>query len=309
MLTTHLIELLEKKEFVVTAEVSPPHGADRQFLLSRLETVRDYCDAVNITDNVRGIPSMSSMVCCHFIIDSGMEPVMQLSSRDRNRIAIESELYGAYALGVRNILFVTGDHTLLGSHPQAKMVYDIDSIQALQIASHLMRGEDLAGDRLDGTPEFILGSTFNPNADPMELHVWRVEKKADAGARFFQTQAIYDVDRFRDFMMELGGNYSVLAGIIPLKGPKMARFMQERIPGMLIPDELVTRLERAGEGLRGAARRSAVRAEGVQIAIDTIEQVKKIRGVNGIHIMSVGWDESVPEIVRGTGLYPRPRRE
>ena len=175
----------------------------------------DYCDAINITDNVRGIPSMSSAVCAKYVIEAGAEPIMQMSTRDRNRISIESELYGAYALGIRNILFITGDHTLLGSHPEAKMVYDIDSIQALQLASHLMSGKDLAGDSLEGTPQFLLGSTFNPYADPLELQVMRVEKKRDAGAKFFQTQAVFNPERLELFMdLARDLNVKVLAGIV-----------------------------------------------------------------------------------------------
>lgn len=308
MIETHLSRLFKSGKFVVTAEVTPPHGPDKELLLSKLAIIKDYCDAVNVTDNIRGIPSLSSMACCHLLIDSGVEPVMQLSSRDRNRIAFESELYGASTLGVKNIIFVTGDHTLLGSHPQAKMVYDFDSIQALQIASRLMSGYDLAGDPIDGTIEFYLGSTFNPNADPMEMHAWRVEKKIEAGAQFFQTQAVYDVNRFKDFMQLLDSKAKVLAGIVPLTGLAMAQFMQEHIPGILIPDDIIKRLEKAGDGLEGPEEQIAVQSEGLQIALETINEIRKMKNVNGIHIMAVGWDECVPLLVKSAGLYPRPRR-
>ncbi len=234
--------MLQSGKFTVTGEVGPPHGADYKLVTERTRLVKDYCDAINITDNVRGIPTMSSMACAHFVIEAGAEPVMQMSARDRNRILFESELYGAHALGIRNILFVTGDHTLLGSHPQAKMVYDLDSIQALQLASHLMSGKDLAGEELEGVPLFHLGATFNPNADPLELQVWRVEKKRDAGAQFFQTQAVYDTGRLEEYMEQIEPlGVKVLAGVIPLKGPKMARFMNERIPGIRIPEETINR--------------------------------------------------------------------
>ena len=308
LVETRLKSLLERGEFVVTGEVGPPHGANHQLVVERTRLVKDYCDAINITDNVRGIPTMSSMTCAHYVLETGAEPIMQMSARDRNRILFESELYGAYAMGIRNILFMTGDHTLLGSHPQTKMVYDLDSIQALGLASHLMGGTDLAGDKLEGTPDYYLGATFNPYADPMEMHVWRVEKKRDTGAQFFQTQAIYDTSRLEEFMKGIRGyNVKVLAGIIPLKGPKMAAFMNRQIPGIKIPEEFIERLEKAGAGLKGAEKRTAVRGEGLRIATETIEAVKKITGVNGVHIMGVGWEESIPELVKGTGLHPRPK--
>lgn len=308
--TTHLRRLLERGEFTVTGEVGPPRGTNHELLLDRIRTAQSHCDAINITDNVRGIPTMSSMVCSSFVLQSGNEPIMQLSSRDRNRVAIASDLYGAYALGVRNLLFITGDHTLLGSHPHTKMVYDLDSIQALQIASHLMTGTDLADDDLEGTPSFYLGATFNPRADPLEMQVMRVEKKHEAGAQFFQTQAIYDMARFEEFLEQLGGvDIKILAGIIPLKSPTMARFMNKCIPGIKIPEELIERLERAGAGKNSVAEITAFQQEGLAIAIETVKKVRDLDGVNGVHIMGIGWEESIPQIVEATNLYPRPRKE
>ncbi len=287
--------------------MGPPRGADHRLLVNRINTIKDYCDAINITDNVRGIPTMSSMVCSRFVIEAGAEPVMQVSARDRNRVLLQSELYGAYALGVRNVLFVTGDHTLLGPHPETKMVFDFDSVQALQITTHLMKGTDLSKAELEGVPEFHLGATFNPYADPMEVHAWRVEKKWQSGARFFQTQAIYDVPRFEQFMELIEHiDVGVLAGIIPLKGAKMAAFMNKSIPGMKIPAQIIERLETAGDGLKGDEKREVVRKEGLKISLETIRAVRRIKGVDGIHIMGVDWEESIPELVRGAGLYPRP---
>ncbi len=251
---------------------------------------------------------MSSAVCARYVIEAGAEPIMQMSTRDRNRISIESELYGAYALGIRNILLITGDHTLLGSHPEAKMVYDIDSIQALQLTSHLMSGKDLAGDSLEGTPEFLLGSTFNPYADPLELQVMRVEKKRDAGAKFFQTQAIFDIQRLELFMdLARSLDIKVLAGIVPLKGPKMAQFMNKRVPGIKIPDSFIKRLEDAGHGLKEDDRRNAMKEEGLCIASETISKIRKIKGIHGIHLMGIGWEESIPELAKRVKLYPRPK--
>ncbi len=304
---TRLCHLLEQGKFVVTGEVAPPHGANPARFVEKVQLIRNHCDAINITDNVRGIPSMSSMVCAHLVLDNNAEPIMQMSARDRNRVAVESELYGAYALGVRNALFVTGDHTLLGSHPHTKMVYDLDSIQTLSLASHLMKGTDLAGDELEGSPKFFLGATFNPYADPIKFQAMRTQKKVEAGARFFQTQAIYDIDRLQEFMElvpDLGAY--VLAGIIPLKGPKMAWFMNTRIPGIKIPQEMMERLENAGDSLKGKERIEATRAEGLRISLETIEAVKNIKDVDGIHIMGVGWEECIPLLVEDSKSYPRP---
>lgn len=292
---------------MVTCEVAPPHGADHTLIEERIRLVKDYCDAINITDNVRGIPTMDSGICAHFILKTGAEPIMQMSARDRNRVLYESQLYGAYALGIRNIVFITGDHSLLGTHPQTKTVFDLDSVQAIQLAKHLMGGTDLSGAELEGVPEFFLGATFNPFADPLELQAWRVEKKRDAGAKFFQTQAIYDLERFQIFMTKVRPlNVKVLAGIIPLRSKKMAQFMRTRIPGMRIPDEVVSRLEKAGAGLESKEKKAAICAEGLLIAEETINAVRNIQGVHGVHIMSVGWEESIPGLVEACNLYPRP---
>jgi len=294
--------------FTVTGEIGPPRGANYNLVIERTKLIADHCDAVNITDNVRGIPSMSSTICARFVLDAGAEPIMQMSTRDRNRISIESELYGAQALGIRNVLFITGDHTLLGSHPEAKMVYDIDSIQALHLSRHLMGGTDFAGDKLEGTPQFFLGSTFNPYADPLEMHVLRTEKKRDAGAEFFQTQAIFDTARLETFMdIASDLNIKVLAGIIPLKGPKMAQFMNKKVPGIKIPDEFIKRLESAGKGLKDDMKQNAMREEGLIIALETIKSIQQIKGIAGLHLMGIGWEESIPELVKRSGLYPRPK--
>ena len=296
--------------FAITGEVGPPRGADSNIVIERTKLIVDYCDAINITDNVRGIPTMSSTVCARIVQDTGAEPIMQLSTRDRNRISIESELYGAYALGIRNVLFVTGDRTIMGPHSKAKMVFDLDSIQALQLSSHLMGGTDFDGVELEGTPQFYMGSTFNPYTDSIETEVLRTEKKRDAGAQFFQTQAIFDVDRFESFMDLVGYlNLNVLAGIIPLRGPKNARFMNANVPGIKIPEEYIKRLEAAGKGLKDDAEREALREEGILIALEIIKSIRKIKGIKGLHLMGVGREENIPELVERSGLSPRPKME
>jgi methylenetetrahydrofolate reductase (NADPH) len=292
----------------VTGEIAPPRGVDRSIFIERTHSLSSYCDAINITDNVRGIPSMSSTACAHFMLEAGMEPVLQMSMRDRNRISIESELLGAYALGIRNVLFITGDNSLGELHPNTKMVNDIDSIQALQLASRLMSGMDFSGNEIEGKPEFFMGATFDPNTGSIEAQVMRTEKKRDAGARFFQTQAIFDTARLESFMdlaIDLG--IKVLAGIIPLKGPEMAQYMNAYVPGIKVPDEFIKRLEVAGSGLKDEEMLEAMRVEGILIAGETIKAIRKIKGIHGLHLMTIGWDESIPILVKHASLYPRPR--
>jgi 5,10-methylenetetrahydrofolate reductase len=299
--------LLNKGEFVVTAEIGAPHGADSNLIVERTEMVRDYCDAINIPDNARGVPTMSSTTCAHYVLQSGAEPIMHLTTRDRNRISLQSELYGAYALGIRNVLFVAGDHARYGSHPDAKVVYDLDTINALALTTKLREGTDFAGDELEGVPEFYIGATFNPNDSCLEDHVLLTEKKQKAGAQFFQTQAIFDSEKLKDFM-ELASdlNLKVLAGIIPLRDVEMAEFMNTQIPEITIPEEIIKRMDYVGKGPDEEARIEEMQREGLRIALETIERVRRIKGINGIHLMGVGWTESIVELAKGASLFPRP---
>ncbi len=305
---SELCKRLADKELVVTGEVSPPRGADHTLLLEKIDLMKNYCDAINVTDNVRGIPSMSSIVSSYLVLKDGVEPILHLTTRDRNRIAIQSDLYGAYALGVRNILFVTGDHVLLGSHHQAETVYEIDSIQALELAHDLMSGYDSAGNELEGIPQFYLGSSFNHNADSMEEEASRVEQKAEAGAQFFQSQAIFDVDCFIDFLEHIKNiPIRIIAGVIPLKNPESAEFMHHMIPGIDVPKEMIEELHSVGSGKTEEEAEVAYQRTGLSIALDIIEKVQELNRIDGLHIMGVGWEESLSSIVKQAGLYPRPR--
>jgi methylenetetrahydrofolate reductase (NADPH) len=296
--------------FAITGEIGPPRGTDHSIVVERTKLIADYCDGINVTDNVRGIPTMSSIACARIVLDAGGEPILQISTRDRNRISIESELYGAYALGIRNVLFITGDQASTSPYSEAKMVFDIDSIEALQLSTRLMQGAHFDGEELEGTPNFFMGSTFNPYADSIETEILRTEKKRDAGAQFFQTQAIFDTDKLESFMdFARGLKMKVLAGIIPLRGPKNARFMNANIPGIKIPEEIIKRLEAAGKGLKDDAELEALREEGLLIALETIKSVMKIKGISGVHLMGIGKKENIPELVYRTGLYPRPKVE
>ncbi len=250
---------------------------------------------------------MSSIACARFVLDAGAEPVLQIALKDRNRVAFKSDLYGAYALGVRNVLLVTGDPLGFGSDAQADLVSDIDSVQALQLAVRMLAGKDHTDEELEGVPNFFLGATFDPYADPLDEHVKRAKQKHDAGAQFFQTQAIYDIDRFAEFMESIEElDAHVLAGVIPLRGPEMAEFMTENVSGITIPEQILKRLENCAEGLDGEELDEAIQLEGLSIAAETINSLRKMKNVDGVHIMAVGWESCVPELVKSVGLYPRP---
>ena len=251
---------------------------------------------------------MSSTVCAHHVLQTGAEPIMHLAARDRNRISIQSELYGAYALGVRNVLIVAGDHARHGSHPDAKVVYDLDTIEVIKLVRNLREGTDYAGDELEGIPDFYIGATFSPDGSSNAENLIQTERKKNAGAQFFQTQAIFEPEKLKDFM-ELASelNLNVLAGIIPLRDLEMAEFMKTQIPGITIPDEIINRMKTAGKGLNEEARVEEMQKEGIRIALETIESVRLIKGIHGVHIMGVGWTESIVEIVKGANLLPRPK--
>ena len=268
--------------------------------------VREFCDAINIPDNARGVPTMSSTICAQFVLQNGAEPILHLTMRDRNQIAIQSELYGAYALGVRNILFVAGDDVCFGSHPEAKMVYDLDTIKALSLVKSLSTGVDLSGEELEGAPDFYLGATINPYDEPLGEVMKRTMRKREAGAQFFQTQAIFDTKRLEEFMNLIDSDLKILAGIIPLRDSEMAEFMNKFVPGIHIPNEFIKRLMNAGRELEDEARMNAMKAEGIQIALEIIEVVREIDGIDGLHLMGVGWTESVAELVKAANMYPRP---
>ena len=299
---TNLEKVLESGKFAVTAEVGPPKGSSPAVIRRRGELVRNSVDAVNVTDNQTAVVRMSSVAGCAILKTLGVDPVMQIVCRDRNRIAIQSDVLGAIALGIGNILCLSGDHQRFGNHPTAKGVFDIDSIQLIQTLKS-MRDEKqfISGDDVSGEVPIYIGAAANPFADPFEFRVTRLAKKVKAGADFIQTQAVYDVDRFRRWMKAvceqgLDEEVHILAGIIPIRSVGMARYMRDYVAGVTVPDEIITRLEQAENA----------REEGVRIPLEIIEQLKEIPGLHGIHIMAVGWEDIVPEIVERAGLLPRP---
>lgn len=301
---SNLEKVLKSGIFAVTSELGPPKGTNIGEVQKMAEHLRGYADAFNVTDNQSAVVRMSSLVVSIFLKQMGLEPVLQMTTRDRNRLALQSDILGAVALGIRNILCLTGDHQRLGNHPTAKNVFDLDSIQFVEMVRK-MRDEKkfLCGEEISGEVPLFIGAVENPFADPFEFRVIRLAKKVRAGADFIQTQAIYDIERFSRFMKMvcergLDKQVYILAGVIPLRSFGMARYMRENVAGISIPQEIMDRMKSAGK---------RAKEEGINIAVETIERVKKIPGVHGVHIMAIGWEEeAVPEIVKRVGLYPRP---
>jgi len=297
---SQLHHVLLKGEFAVTAECGPPRGANEDVVKKKAQLLKGYVDAVNVTDNQTAIVRMSSIAASTLLLQSGLEPVMQMVVRDRNRIALQSDLLGAYALGLRNILCLSGDHQAFGSQPDALNVFDIDSIHLIRTVKTMRDdGKDMSGYELNTSPRMFIGAAANPFADPFEYRIVRLAKKIDAGADFIQTQCIYNMDRFKKWMQlateeGLTEKVYILGGVTPLKSAGMARYMKSKVAGMDVPDEILKRME-------GVTKDKAV-AEGMKICLETIEALKEINGVSGVHIMAIEWEEKVPEIVKRAGL-------
>lgn len=301
---SRLKQILERGEFAVTAECGPPKGADPEVVLKKGELLRDKVDAVNVTDNQTAIVRMSSLAACSLLERAGLDPVLQMVVRDRNRIALQSDILGASAIGIRNLLCLSGDHQCFGNQPQTVGVFDLDSIQFLQ-AVRIMRDEGtiIGGDELSAPPDLFIGAAANPFADPLEFRVTRLAKKIKAGADFIQTQCIYNLGRFESWIsmaMERGLSEKVyiLGGVTPLKSPGMAKYMKNRVSGIDIPDEIIKRME--------GVPKDKQREEGIQICVETILRLKEMPGVKGVHIMAIEWEDAVGEIVERAGLLPRP---
>ena len=299
---TNLEKVLESGRFAVTAEAGPPKGTSAKLVQRKGEVLKNCVDALNVTDNQTAIVRMSSVAGCSLLKQMGLDPIMQITCRDRNRIAIQSDILGGIALGIGNFLCLSGDHQKFGNHPTAKNVFDLDSIQLIQTMKK-MRDEKkfLCGEDISGDVPMYIGAAENPYADPFEFRVVRLAKKIKAGADFIQTQAVYDVPKFKKWMAMvtdrgLDKQTHILAGVIPIKAAGMARYMRDHVSGVAVPNELVKRLEQAKE----------VKEEGVNIILEIVEQLKEIPGVHGIHVMAVGWEEIVPVIVQKAGLMPRP---
>lgn len=299
---SNLERVLEEGHFAVTVELGPPQGSSAEFVRRKAQLLKPCCDAVNITDNQTAVVRMSSMAACALVKREGLDPVMQMTCRDRNRIAIQSDILGAVALGIRNLLCLSGDHQKFGNHPGSKNVHDLDSIQLIEVVRKMRdEAQFMSGDKISGGVPLFIGGAANPYADPFEFRVLRLAKKVKAGADFIQTQAVFEVKRFAKWMemmrdKGLDQKVHILAGLIPIKSVGMARYMRDYVSGLMVPDELVVRMENAKDA----------REEGVEIALEIIEEIREIPGVHGIHIMAVAWEEVVPLIAERAGLLPRP---
>lgn len=311
---SNLSRVLSSGGFAVTGELGPPKGADPTVIKEKAQLLKGNVDAVNITDNQTAVVRMSSIAAALLAQQEGLEPVVQMTCRDRNRLSIQSDLLGAWALGLKNLLCLSGDHQIFGNHPGAKNVWDVDSMQLLQMMSKMRdQGVFECGEPLEGDPpDFFIGAAANPFGDPFEYRPFRLAKKVKAGAQFIQTQCIYNMPKFKEYMAKAGDlgvldDVYILAGLSPLKGPGMAKYMRDSVPGMDVPDEIVNRMTQAGVGIDDKAEKTkAFRDEGIKICIEQIQEAKEIPGVSGVHIMAIEWEEAVHPIVKGAGLLPRP---
>jgi methylenetetrahydrofolate reductase (NADPH) len=310
-----LEKVIRSGEFVVTGELGPPQGWEREEIEHKTQLLKGVVDGVNLTDNQTAIVRMSSIAAARILVEEGLEPIIQMTCRDRNRLGMQGDLLGAYALGVRNILALSGDHQVFGNHPTAKNVHDIDSMQLIKMIRDMGAGHFQNGDKIVGGPmPMLVGAAANPFGDPFDFRPYRLAKKVAAGAQFIQTQLIYDMGRFREYMKRVVGmglheKTAILAGVGPLKSSGAARYMRDKVPGMMVDDYYVDEMLKAIDGIpkeEKAERKKAWQTRGIELCIDQIEEIKGIEGVAGVHIMAIEWEEAVKPIVEGAGLLPRP---
>lgn len=285
-------EKIEANKFLVTSEIGPPKGIETKQLLEDAELIRGRVDGINVTDLQSSVMRLGSLVVCSLLKQKGFEPIFQMTCRDRNRLALQSDLLSAASLGIENVLILTGDHPTLGDHPEAKPVFDLDSVQLLQVAARLQEGFDMKGNKLVGSaPKFCLGAVVNPGADPIEPQIIKMEKKIEAGARFFQTQAVYDLKVFENFLNRTKHlKVPIMAGIVLLKSAGMARYMNKNVAGVFVPDNLIKEMEETKDKI----------AQSVEIASRLIKELRPM--CQGVHIMPIGWDKVVPKVLDASGL-------
>jgi len=302
---SNLEKVLKAGHFAFTGECGPPKGANVDHLKEKFAYLKGNVDAVNVTDNQTAVVRMASWAASTLMVQEGLEPNFQMVCRDRNRLAMMSDILGVYAMGVRNMLCLSGDHQRFGNHPQAKNVHDLDSMQLIALAKKMRdEGKFLNEEDIDVPPKLFIGAASNPFADPFEFRVHRLAKKINAGADFIQTQCIYNMDKFREFMkmavdMGLHERCFILAGVTPMKSVGMAQYMAKMVPGMDVPESLIQRLRGAGKG--------QVAEEGIKFAIEQIEEFKGMKGIAGVHLMAIEWEQRVPEIAERAKVLPRPR--
>lgn len=300
-----LEKILKSGHQAVTSECGPPRSSDPAHIKEKGELIKDHVDSINVTDNQTSVTRLCSLAACIHLKGMGLDPVLQMVVRDRNRIALQSDILGAASFGINNILCLSGDHQSFGDSPQASNVFDLDSMQLVQTVRHMRdEGKFLSGDEIKAPPSMFVGAAANPFGDPFKIRVPRLAKKIASGAEFIQTQCIYNLDKFEKWMegvraRGLQDEVYILAGITPLRSVGMARYLQKNVPGMDVPDELIERM-------KGVDKKKQA-DEGITIAVESIQRLKEVEGVAGFHVMAIEWEEKVPEIVERSGLYPRPQ--
>lgn len=285
-------EKLQSGKFLVTSEIGPPKGIETKTILEDAELIRGRVDAINVTDLQSSVMRLGSLAVCALLKQKGLEPIFQVTCRDRNRLALQSDILSAASLGIENVLILTGDHTTLGDHPEAKPVFDLDSVQLLQVVKMLQQGFDMKDNKLEGAPpKFCMGAVVNPGSDPLEPQIIKMEKKIEAGAEFFQTQAVYDIKVFENFLSKIKHlKTTILAGIVLLKSAGMARYMNKNVAGISVPDNLIKEMEETKDKA----------AKSIEITARLIQALKPL--CNGVHIMPIGWDKKVPLVLDAAGL-------
>lgn len=297
-----LEKVLARGEFAVSGELGPPKHSGTEGVRKNIGYLKGSVDAANITDNQTAVVRISSLATAAIALEEGLEPVMQMTVRDRNRIAMQSDILGAGALGIPNLLCLTGDHQTLGNHPGSKGVYDLDSMQLIRMVKEMRDDKKFCnGDDIKVPPKLHIGAVWSPFSEPLEIRVPRLKMKVEAGADFIQTQGVFDMDKFAERMEEvreagLHEKTKILAGVIPVKSVGAARYMQKFVSGVDVPDGMIDRLKAADDTKR----------EGIKIAIETIRELRELPGIAGVHVMAIMWEEKIPEIVEGAGLLPRP---
>jgi methylenetetrahydrofolate reductase (NADPH) len=302
-----LEKILAAGHLAVTSECGPPRGSDGEAITKKAEMIKDHVDAINITDNQTSVTRLCSLASCIHLKLMGLEPTLQMVTRDRNRIALQSDILGAASFDIHNILCLSGDHQQFGDNPQGQNVFDLDSMQLIQTIRYMRdEGKFLGGDEIERPPKMFVGAAANPFADPFEIRVRRLAKKIAAGVEFIQTQCIYNLEKFELWMKQardqgLHEKAYILAGVTPFKSAGMAKYMKNRVPGMDVPDDVVERMS--------GVPKEKQPEEGINICVETIQRLKEVEGVKGFHIMAIEWEEKVPEIVERSGLHPRPKIE
>lgn len=287
-------EKIQARRFLVTSEIGPPKGVETETILEDAELIRGRVDGINVTDLQSAVMRLGSLAVCALLKQKGFEPIFQITCRDRNRLALQSDILSAASLGIENILILTGDHPGMGDHPQAKPVFDLDSVQLLGVTKRLQEGFDMVDNKLEGSsPRFCMGAVVNPGADPLEPQIIKMEKKIEAGAEFFQTQAVYDIEVFENFLSRIKHlKTTILAGIVLLKSAGMAKYMNENVAGVTVPQNLIDEMKSVSKEDR--AKKS------IEIAARLIKKLKPM--CQGIHIMPIGWDKKVPLVLDAAEL-------